>query len=400
MSLAILVSQEKWSEFEQAWQEMRDSGAPIDELLTALKLLGDKKRIARWVKTAREHAKQLSELERVDDAACILGEALVAGGNPGELNEDLRRYLGEAWASESWFGSYSELSGLVEDAPELRGPWRAMAKLRAFQQGTIVYHPGGWGAGEILEVDSTALTLKVQFTSGRSDTFPMNAAIDIFEPMSEEDLRARHLRDPEGIRKHAKKEPLEILRWIVTTHHGRATTALIRNAMMQIGIEGSAWSAWWRKARKQAENSEWFDVTGTPQKSVVSLLLTAKDPMEALKKQLSRAGGLGEVHSKIRDLFVGERPDEEVLQAGLEVLEEQAKLESEPLEERLAAWLLLRDLRKESPPIMLEVLGEVMAAPAPGDPSVAPAIWSLFQALPSVRDQERAVEILPEIFGE
>jgi len=400
MSLAILVSQEKWSEFEQAWQEMRDSGGPIDELLTALKLLGDKKRIARWIKPAREHAKELSELERVSDAACILGTALVAGGNPGELNDDLRRFLVEAWSGETWLGPYSELSGLVEDAPEPRGLSRAMAKLRAFQEGTVVYHPGGWGAGEILNVDETALEMKVQFTSGRSDTFPMNAAIDIFEPLPEEDLRARHLRDPEGIRKNAKKEPLEVLRWIVTTHHGRANTALVRNAMMQIGIEGSAWSAWWRKARKQAENSEWFEVTGTPQKSVISLLLTAKDPLEALRKHLTRAGGLGEVHAKIRDLFVGERPDEEVLQAGLEVLEEQAQLESEPLEERLAAWLLLRDLRKESPPIMLEVLSEVLAAPAPGDPSVAPAIWSLFQALPSVRDQERAVEIMPEIFGD
>ncbi|MEE8467879.1 MAG: hypothetical protein V3T22_05460, partial [Planctomycetota bacterium] len=93
MSLAILVSQEKWQEFEQAWKEVRESEGPIQDLLTALKLLGDKKRIARWVKPAREHAQQLSELERVADAACILGEALVAGGNPGELAEDLRRYL-------------------------------------------------------------------------------------------------------------------------------------------------------------------------------------------------------------------------------------------------------------------------------------------------------------------
>ena len=139
---------------------------------------------------------------------------------------------------------------------------------------------------------------------------------------------------------------------------------------------------------------------GTPQKSVVSLLLTAKNPLEALRKQLLRASGLGEVHAKIRDLFVGESPDEAVLQVGLEVLEERARSESEPMEERLAAWLLLRSLRAESPTIMLEVLGEVLAAPAPSDPSVPPAIWSLFQALPSVRDQERAVEILPELFGD
>ncbi len=33
MSLTLLVSQEKWQEFDQAWSELMKSSGPVDELL-------------------------------------------------------------------------------------------------------------------------------------------------------------------------------------------------------------------------------------------------------------------------------------------------------------------------------------------------------------------------------
>jgi len=49
---------------------------------------------------------------------------------------------------------------------------------------------------------------------------------------------------------------------------------------------------------------------------------------------------------------------------------------------------------------MYELLTAVMDAPEPPDPSVPSAFWSLMQALPGVRDQERAIELLPPLFGD
>ena len=399
MSLPILVSQEKWQEFDDAWRALMTSGGPVDEVVVALKLAGDKKRISRCVAMAREHAESLAET-RPGDAARVLGAVLVAGGNPAEVASRMHEFARTAWSGETWWEPYTRLAGLTEEATDLRAPWRAFAKLCAFQPGSLIHHPGGWGAGEVLSISPEKLEMEVRFWNGRTDTFPLNAAVDIFEPLRSDDLRAEHYRDPEGIPKRAKKEPLEVLRTIVLGHNGRATTALVRNALMLIGIEGSAWSAWWRKARKQAENSEWFEVTGTPQKSVITLLLSAKDPAAALHKQLTRAGSLAEVHSKVRDLFVGETPDARLLEVGLEILEQRAGGEDEPLHERLAAWLLLREQAGSSLEIMTEALQEVLEAPPPADPSVPPALFSLFQGLPGVRDQERAVELLPELFGE
>ncbi len=400
MSLAILVTHERWQDFDTAWQEAIDSGAPVEDLLVALRLAGDKKRISRCSQKAREHALKLEADDRFADAAHVLGAVLVAGANPSEVQTPLWRCAVKAWGEEPWWPGYCELIGLQEGAPDLRAPWKAFSKLASFTVGSHVFHPGGWGVGEVLEVKPSELEIVVRFHNGRQDNFPMNAMIDIFDPLRPSDIRAQFYVDAEGLRKHAKKEPLDVLKRILERHNGQASSVVIRNAMLQIGIEGSAWSAWWRKARKLAENSEWFEVTGSAQKATVRLLLAAKDPVTTLKKQLHQAGSLADVHTRVRDLFIGDNVEERVREAGLELLAEAAESEDEPVTERLAAWLFLRDQTKETPPAALAVLAAARLAEVPTDPSIPPALWALFQELPSAKDQERTVDLMRELFGD
>ncbi|MFT7678506.1 MAG: transcription elongation factor GreA [Planctomycetota bacterium] len=400
MTLSIYVAQEMWPEFDDAWKGMMASEAPVDEVISALKLAGERKRITRCVPFVKEHVVLLEAGDRPGDGARLLGAALIAGGNPPELTDDLVRLATSAWSKEAWWLPYKDLAGLEEGAPDLRTPWRTFAKMQSFQEGTLVYHPGGWGTGEVTEVIPASLEIDVQFASGKKDRFPMNAAIDIFEPLIETDLRAQNFRDPEGLRKGAKKEPLTVLKTIVNGQSGKATTSQIRIAMMGIGVEGSAWSAWWRKARKQAENSEWFEVTGTPAKSIVTLLLTAKDPSAALRKTLEHAAGVAEAHAKVRDLLMGTTKEDPLVAVALEILGERVLQEGEPLQERIAAWLLLAEQEEGMPDAMIELLGEVAAVPNEADLSTPSELWKLFQALPSLKDQERSTRTLPYLYGE
>ncbi|MEM9381859.1 MAG: GreA/GreB family elongation factor [Planctomycetota bacterium] len=399
MTLPLLVTKDMWQEFDDAWAELRQSGGPIDELLPALKLAGEKKRAGRLVPQAKEHAAALVGADRAPDAALILGATLAAGGNPAELTTELMETTSKAFGEEGWYPVFQEVTGFKEGAQDLRKPWKKFAKLIAFQPGRKVFHPGGWGVGEVLEMDASGGHVRVKFWNGREDNFPLNAAMDIFDPLPDADLRSRSLHDPEGLKKEVKKDPLSALAAILMRHNGRATTTTIKTAMMQIGIEGSAWSAWWRKARKLAENSDELEVSGTPQKSTVTQLLVKKDPGDALRRILQRSSNLSEVHARVRDLFVGAGIEDELAAIAIDELEKAAEPETEPLPERVAAWLLLRDKRGASPKLMRRVLYEVTQVEMPPDPSQPPEIWKLFQALPGAKDQERSVDLLPELFG-
>lgn len=400
MSLPIFVAQDKWQDFDDAWNELMAGEGPIDDLLTALMLAGEKKRIARCVPLVRQHVELLEGAQRHADAARLLGAALIAGGSPGELSKALLEHAEKAWGQEAWWQRSVELTGLALGNGDVRRAWNAFNKLRSLQPGTVVYHAGGWGAGEVEELRESTQDIVVRFQNGRRDHFPLGAAVEIFEPLPESDLRAQYFRDPEGLPKRAKKEPLEVLRAIAERYHGKATLAAIKNALAQIGIEGSAWTAWWRKARQLAENSEWFKVLGSGAKVEVRLLLSAADPVKDLQRQLSHITSLEGALERARAVFDSSNADRELEEVAIQKLEELAANESEELRYRLSAWLLVRKKRGRTPDALQALVIEALATPPPEDPNAPPRLWAHFQELPTTRDQELAADLLEEVYAE
>jgi transcription elongation factor GreA len=399
MSLTLLAATEKWPEFDAAWSELMGSEEPVDELVQALRLVLERKRIARCLGMVREHAQSLEQRGRAADAARLYGIAVQGGGPPGEFAGPLYAAAEKAWGREPWWEPYTRLSGLKADLGDPRKSWVHFERLTWFQPGRLVYHGGGWGTGEVEAIDLEALELTIRFANGRKDRFPLNAAMEIFEPLAEIDLRAQHFRDPNALRKKIKDEPLIVLRNVLERHHGRASTISIKNALAQVGVDGTAWNGWWRKARKQAESSEWFKVTGTPLRGEVQLLHTAMDAVADLNRQLENATNLSDVLARVREQLQGNQ-DERMREMLLTVLEAKATPPNEPLPLRMSAWLLLREERSVAPEPLLATLRAAAAEPPPGDPGKPPALWALFQSLPGLREQERCVSALQEVFGD
>jgi len=400
MSLTLLVAQEKWQEFDDAWKELMLADAPVDELFSALRLAGEKKRLPRCIPMVREHADLLGAAGRAADAARLLGLALQAGGATGELGAPFFVHAEKAWSGAPWWDSYAEIAGLKSEVHDARRAWQIFERLTSFEVGRLLFHPGGWGAGEITEISYGERELHVRFVNGRRDRFPLGAAVEIFEPLSEEDLRALHFRDPEGMRKRLKDDPLAVLRAIVARHNGRASTVAIKNALLQVGIEGSAWSGWWRKARKFAEGSEWFKVTGSTAKGEIQLLHAASDPVEDLRRQLEHTATLADLSTRIRDHLAGRKDDERMRSMMLDLLARRAAESREPAPVRLSAWMLLRDERDEVPPGLPDLLRATADTAPSADSTKPPPLWALFHSLGSVRDQERCVGCLQALYGD
>jgi len=399
MNLTQLVSQEKWQEFDQAWSELAASGGPIDDLLGALQIAGDRKRLPRCLPMLKEHATSLLAGERAADAARLLGVAVSGGGAPGELMPALVEAAEKAWGGETWWPRYVEIARFTRDNGNARAAWIAFERLIGFEQKRFVYHRGGWGVGEVTEVSHDALEIAVRFQGGRKDRFPAAAAVEIFELLPDQDLRALHFRDPAAMRKLLRQDPLAVLRAVLERHGGRATNAAIKNALLQVGVEGSAWSGWWKKARKLAEESEWFRVTGTSARGEVQILRAAVDPISDLRRRLESAGSLSDLLARIRDMHATGSGDPRVRAMALEVLEARAANEGEPLADRFAAWLVLRDERGEMPAPLADLLSK-LAAEAHGDPTHPPPLWQHFQSIGALRDQERCVRALADAYGE
>lgn len=400
MSLAVLATEENWQGFDDAWTRLIADGGPIDDLIEALDIVGRKRRMARCMGTVRDHADNLSSNDRADDAARLLGAALVGGGAPGELVEPLFQHAETAWGGEPWWDDFCEIAEFRRETTDLRRAWKYFDHLRAYKVGDVIFHASGWGTGEVTEIDTSALEVAITFQSGRKDRFPLRTALEIFERLPENDLRSQSLHDPKGLKERLKKEPIEILKAILARYGGKANSITLRNTLMQVGVTGSAWTSWWKKTRMLAQNSEWFKVTGNATKAEVQLLRRAADPVESMRRQLHHATTLKEVLTRVRDLMSGANLDEAVRIAGLETLDEIAAQPGHELEHRFGAWMLLRDARGETPEALTERLKAAAEEEEPTDPSVPPAIWRLFQRIPGSREQEKTVALLEEIYGD
>jgi hypothetical protein len=264
----------------------------------------------------------------------------------------------------------------------------------------VVFHAAGWGSGEVTAVDLEKLEVAVRFQSGRTDRFPLRTAVEIFEKLPESDLRSQHLRDPEALKKRVKKEPLEVLRSILLRYGGKTSSMTLRNALQQIGIDGPSWTNWWRKARVEAENSEWFRVSGNAARAEVELLRRAVDPIQSLKRQLNHAADLRTALSRVRDLFGATAIDEGVRTAALDAVATAADDPREAIEQRLAAWMMLREHRGATPQPLAQLIAQKAALPTSSDPSIPPPLWVTLNLIPGAREQEQAMGLLPEVYGE
>ena len=400
MSLVTHATEENWQEFDDAWTTLMGSEEPLDELIEALGIVGQKRRMSRCMPMIRDHAEVLVAKDRAAEAAQLLGAALHGGGAPGELNDALFKNARAAWGEESWWPAFCETASFHADTPDMRKAWTYFRDMQRYTKGLVVFHAAGWGPGEVTRVEPDELLVDVTFQSGKKDRFPLRTAVEIFEILPETDLRAQALRDPDALKKRIKNEPLEVLRSLLIRYGGKATNIALRNAMMQIGVTGNTWSSWWRKTRLQAENSEWFRVSGNATRAEIQLLRRAVDPVEGIRTQLRNAPTLKDALVRVRDLLGGSKLQEDVRAEALEGLARLVAEENQPIEHRMSVWLLLREHTGSTPDTMMEFLQAAKEQPEPVDPATPPALWALLGQLAGVREQEKAVELLPELYGE
>ncbi len=397
-NLSRLVREGRWSDLEEAWTEHLLAGGASTPALEAVAAAAQRREIARCLPLVRDHAEVLVASERSAEAAELLGEAMLGGGSPGELAKPLFQAVRAAWESSPFFEIYSEVAGLRENAPDMRAAWKSFKKLLALEPDRVVHHAKGWGLGRIEALDLERREIQVCFQSGLTDRFPLRTAVEIFEVFDPRDLRALVVTQPAELERLLKKDPLAVLRWIVEKNGGRATQAAIKLAAGSLGIDGSRYTAWWKAAKKEAEASPWFELSGSSNKVLVRLLHEASDPSEAMRRALARSRSLAEALVRVRALAQGAAGDGVVLSVGLSSLEELAADGSHPLPDRLATWIFLREIRGQTPALLAELCRERARTPR-ADPTQIPPLWALFHAMPGSREQERCVDLLQEVFG-
>lgn len=115
--------------------------------------------------------------------------------------------------------------------------------------GKFVYHGGGWGVGEIMEVSTVREQIGVEFeTLNGVKQFTFINALKVLEPLPDEHFLAKRFGNPDAFEKEAKEDPVKVVKQLLTDL-GPKTAGEIKDEICGLIIPDDDWNRWWQNAR-------------------------------------------------------------------------------------------------------------------------------------------------------
>jgi transcription elongation factor GreA-like protein/transcription elongation GreA/GreB family factor len=227
--------------------------------------------------------------------------------------------------------------------------------LSHMQQGKFVYHNGGWGTGEIMEVSPVREQMAIEFenVSGRKHITYSNAFKTLI-PLRDEHFLARRFADPDKLEKEAKQDPVAVIKMLLKDL-GPKSAAEIKDEMCELVIPEGEWTKWWQATRAKLKKD-----------SMVQTPDNLKDPFILRKKEVSHEEWMDRAfHSKADN-------DEIILTSYNSIRDLPQALKKQETKDALQKKLLdlLKDpnLTKPQELQILILLEDYFSHPLPGKP--------------------------------
>lgn len=243
-----------WPGFMQLWEEYC-AGDMIDapelvEILKAIKTSDFSSTFGRHVDTALELWKNIPEEDQAFNVFRLIIDLQTA--NQPQLAEITYELLKNKYQHLPYFNEKIRLVGL-RNRDSFQGSISNFELLTHMNKGKFVFHTGGWGTGEIVEISLVREQLVLEFekVTGRKD-MSFNNAFNTLIPLADDHFLARRFGDPDLLEKEARENPASIIR-LLLKDLGPKTALEIKDELCEWVIPDADWTKWWQTARAKVK---------------------------------------------------------------------------------------------------------------------------------------------------
>ena len=140
----------------------------------------------------------------------------------------------------------------------------------------IVFHTGGWGTGEIVDVSFIREHLVIEFekVGGRKDISFTNAFKTLI-PLPDTHFLARRFSNPDQLEKEGREDPVTLIK-LLLHDLGPKTASEIKDELCELVIQEKDWTKWWQGSRAKIKKN-----------SIIESPDTLKEPFYLRKAELS-----------------------------------------------------------------------------------------------------------------
>ncbi len=168
--------------------------------------------------------------------------------NHEELRQKVLAYLEKHFPNTKNINEKIRLTGL-RGKDNFQSAVASFELLDHMMKGKFVFHTGGWGVGEIIDVSMVREQLSVEFENvpGKKDLSFVNAFKNLI-PIPDDHFLALRFGKPDELEQRAKDQPVEVIR-LLLRDLGPKTAAEIKDELSELVIPEEEWAKWWQNAR-------------------------------------------------------------------------------------------------------------------------------------------------------
>lgn len=246
----LQLENQSFAGFMQLWEEYRSSTeVPADELIEILETIKDSEfceNFGTYVEEAVALCEYLDKPEKRGDVLKLILD--IQTTNSESLANIALEYLTHLYADTPHFNEKIRLVGL-RTFSDFKGAIRNFELLNHMNKGKFIYHTGGWGVGEIIDISLIREQLSIEFENvlGTKELSFKNAFNNLV-PVSESHFLARRFGNPDQLEKEAKEDPLGVLKLLISDV-GPLNAHEIKEELYEIVIPADDWQKWWQGAR-------------------------------------------------------------------------------------------------------------------------------------------------------
>ena len=205
--------------------------------------------------------------------------------NSPELSEVTLEALKKKYQQDPKFNERLRLIGLRGRGEAFQGALSKYDLLAHMAKTNMVFHTGGWGTGEIIDVSFVREHLLIEFenVSGRKDLSFTNAFKTLI-PLSNEHFLARRFANPDLLEKEGRENPTALIR-LLLRDLGPQTASEIKDELSELVIPEKDWTKWWQGTRAKVKKDPMIE-TPDSLKGHFCLRTAELSPEERLRRSL------------------------------------------------------------------------------------------------------------------
>lgn len=294
--------------FFQLWEEYCTAdSADVDELvdvLQAIKKAEMAKTFGQYVETALPLWQTITDEE---GSYRVLGLLIDLQTTNSDLLRDVTlAALEKRHGRDPEFQKRLKLVGMRPQG-QFQSAVNAYELLAHMAKGKFVFHAGGWGAGEIVDVSSIREEVVVEFENmmGRKSLSFQNAFKAVV-PLDDEHFLARRFAAPDKLEEEARREPVQIIK-LLLKGLGPKNAMEIKDEICELVIPEEDWAKWWQAARSRLKKDTMIE-TPDSLRAPFSLRRAAVSHEEQLQREIAEQTAVSDVLLTTYH-FVRDKPD-------------------------------------------------------------------------------------------